>query len=166
MRADDPNEVINLLRSPFVNKSLSQLHPGEKAGVVPLDKARGLQTALVGWPKATGSEYETAVKKREMNTSHINQVPMLAAPMPDATWRAGQSNTLSVPAGTFLDVDGDTLVYAGTLDRAPLPHWLSVDAKDGSTRGIPPSKGNHLLRLTATDQKSGSAFAELTLACS
>ena len=53
----DPREVINLLRSPYVQKPLSALHPDEKDDIVPLDKAHSLQTALVGWLDETGSEY-------------------------------------------------------------------------------------------------------------
>ena len=60
----DPREVINLLRSPFVDRPLSQLHSGEKDGIVPSSKARSLQAALVGWLKDTGSSYATAVAQR------------------------------------------------------------------------------------------------------
>ena len=159
----DPREVINLLRSPFVDRPLSQLHSGEKDGIVPSSKARSLQAALIGWLKDTGSDYAAAVAQRRMNTTHINQVPVLATPVPsDVTWQANRANTLTLPASTFLDVDGDSLTFAGTLDRGALPHWLSVSPTDGSAHGTPPSKGDHLLRLTATDQ-TGSAFVELQL---
>ena len=60
----DPREVINLLRSPFVDRPLSQLHSGEKDGIVPGNKARSLQAALVGWLKDTGSSYAAAVAQR------------------------------------------------------------------------------------------------------
>jgi hypothetical protein len=165
-------EVINLLRSPYAHKPLSQLHPHPAAGqpshddnsIVPYEKACELRTALVGWLTRTGSEYSSAITKRQMNTSHINQVPMLAAPITPAevTWTAGELNTLSLPAGTFLDVDDDTLVFSGSLDRGALPDWLRVHPKDGSVHGKPPSKGSsHLLRVTAADGKVGSAFLEL-----
>ena len=130
---------------------------------MPYNKACSLQTALANWLEDTGSEYASAVAKRQMNTSHINQVPVLARAMPDATWRVGQANTLALPADTFLDVDGDKLTFAGSLDRAALPKWLRIHPKDGSVHGNPPSKGSHLLRLTATDYKAGSAFVELQL---
>ncbi|EOD33207.1 hypothetical protein EMIHUDRAFT_202442 [Emiliania huxleyi CCMP1516] len=160
---NDPTEVINLLRSPYVSRPLSQLHPHEKDDIVPLDKARRLQTALVDWLEDTGSQYASAVAKRQMNTGHINQVPLLVTPMPDVTWRVGQPNTLTIPAGTFLDVDGDHLTFSGTLDRGNLPQWLQVHPDDGRVRGTPPSKGRYLLRLTATDHKAGGAFVELQL---
>ena len=83
--------------------------------------------------------------------------------MPKTTWQVGKLNTLVVPAGTFLDVDGDTLTFAGTLDRGALPGWLRVHPKDGSVHGTPPSKGSYLLRVVAADRKAGSAFAELEL---
>jgi hypothetical protein len=159
----DPKEVINLLRSLYVQQPLSKLHPSETDDVVPHDKARSLQTALVGWLRQTGSEYASAVSKREMNISHINQVPVLTASVPDATWRVGQRSALSLPAATFLDVDGDTLSFSGTLDRATPPQWMRIDPTDGSLHGTPVRPGKHLLRLIASDSKSGSAFVELGL---
>lgn len=98
-----------------------------------------------------------------MDISHINQVPLLTRSIEDTTWRVGEVNTLTVPNDTFLDVDGDVLTFAGTLNRAALPAWLSIDAKDGTVRGTPPSDGCHLLRVSATDKKAGSAFVELQL---
>lgn len=159
----DPHEVINLLRTPYVQQPLSQLHPSETDHHVPYDQAQKLQTALVSWLQDTGSKYASAIASRTFKTDHINQAPMLAMPMPDTTWQVGQASALTVPSGTFLDVDGDTLTFAGTLDRGALPDWLEVDPKDGTTRGTPPCEGSHLLRLTADDQKSGFAFTELQL---
>ena len=161
-------EVINLLRSPYAHKPLSQLHADAArtavGKIVPYNKARSLQTTLVGWLERTGSEYASAVRKRQMNTSHINQVPMLAASMPsEIVWQVGENNTLSLPPGAFLDVDGDKLVYGGRLDRDVLPQWLQVDSTDGSVYGSPPRKGAHLLRITATDEVVGSAFVEVLL---
>lgn len=161
-------EVINLLRSPYVHKPLSQLHADaagtEDGKIVPYDKARSLQTTLVGWLQRTGSEYASAVGKRQMNTTHINQVPMLAAAMPsEIAWRVGEDNILHLPPGAFLDVDHDQLIYTGSLDRDVLPHWLQVHPSDGSVFGKPPSRGSHLLRVTATDQKVGGAFVEVLL---
>lgn len=163
-----PQEVINLLRSPYVHKPLTQLH-ADAAGtshgkIVPFDRAQSLQGTLVGWLERTGSEYASSVEKRQMNTSHINQVPMLAGSIaPEITWQVNKDNTLSLPAGLFLDVDGDRLAYGGVLDRSDLPDWLEVDAKNGSVHGKPSRKGSHLLRITATDQKVGFAFVELLL---
>merc|ERR1712232_474384 len=159
----DPHETINLLRSPYVQKSLSQLHPDEKDDIVPYEKARGLQMSLVDWLKATGSEYASAVAERQMQISHINQAPMLARPLPDVNWKAGTLNSFALPSDTFLDVEGDKLTFAGTLDRDALPHWLEVDINDGSVHGTPPNKCKYLLRLTASDGKAGSAFVELQL---
>ena len=172
----DPREVTNLLRSPFVRRPLSDLHPGGGGGaaddVVPLDKARGLQSALVEWLAETGSEYAAAVRARQVNTTHINQVPVLTAGGSDAgapvmpgrvLWQAGRSNNFTVPAGTFLDVDGDALHFGGTLDRAALPQWLQVHPDTAVVRGEPPAAGRHLLRVTASDHQTGSAFVEFDI---
>ena len=171
----DAREVTNLLRSPYVHKPLSELHPGEdkKDATVPFDKARGLQAALASWLKDTGSEYASAVARRVMNTSHINQVPVLARGGNDASapvmpariaWKVGLANTFTVPAETFLDVDGDALHFNGTLDRHALPGWLQVHPNTGIVHGKPPSKGTYLLRVMASDHKTaGSAFIEYSL---
>jgi len=159
----DPHEVINLLRSPFVDKPLSQLHPSEKNPIVPHDKARSLQAALVSWLKETGSEFASPVSQRQMKTEHINQVPLLVKPLVDATWQVGEASTLTVPADTFLDIDGDALTFSATLNRVALPKWLTVDSKDGTVSGTPPCHGNELLRVIAKDEKSGYAFSELQL---
>ena len=45
----DPTEVINLLRSPYVRKPLSQLHPDEHDNIVPFEKATSLKASLVTW---------------------------------------------------------------------------------------------------------------------
>jgi len=169
----DPREVINLLRSPYVQKPLSALHPGENDTIVPFERARRLQKALVAWLNETDSEYASAVAVREMNTSHINQVPVLARGGNDASapvmpariaWKVGLANTFTVPAETFLDVDGDALHFNGTLDRHALPGWLQVHPNTGIVHGKPPSKGTYLLRVMASDHKTaGSAFIEYSL---
>ena len=159
----DPMENINLLRSPFVKKPLSALHQSEKDNIVPFERATSLKATLVSWLKETDSQYMIPVTKRQMNTSHINQIPMLVTSIAAPTWKVGKPNTMLIPASTFLDVDGDTLHYAGSLDRGTLPGWLKVHPKDGSVHGTPPSKGAHLLRVTAADHKTGSAFVELQM---
>lgn len=163
----DPEEKINLLRSPFVQRHLSALHkditPGSVADVVPLNQATRLQAALVKWLKDSGSEYAAGVEKRKSNIGHINQAPVLAQPVPDATWHANQQqHTLLIPAGTFLDIDGDKLHYTALLDRHPLPSWLNLDHDSGTLKGTPPTKGTHLVRVLAADA-TGPAFVEFQL---
>ena len=87
-----------------------------------------------------------------------------ASVMPaSVAWKAGAANTFAVPEGTFLDVDGDALHFNGTLDRAALPGWLKVHPVTGSVHGVPPRGGSHLLRVTASDGKTGSAFLEYVI---
>ena len=169
----DPREVINLLRSPYVQKPLSTLHPGD-APTVPFERAHSLRAALVGWLNETGSEYTAAIAARQMNISHINQVPVLARNgsvasalvMPArVAWKVGVANTFTVPADTFLDVDGDALHFDGTLDRGALPEWLQIHPNTGIVHGKPPENGSYLLRVVASDHKTaGSAFIEYAVA--
>lgn len=174
----DRGEVINLLNSPYVQLPLSALHPGvTDDNTVPYEKARNLQTALVGWLRELNSSHAEAVAGRHMDISHINQAPvrMLGGRgdgdgdaripvMPTrVAWRVGAANALPMPAGTFLDVDGDRLRFSGTLDRGALPDWLSVRTSTGNVFGKPPSKGRYLLRVTASDHIAGWAFVEFVI---
>jgi hypothetical protein len=165
----DPKEETNLLRTSYVKKPLSALHPditpGSKGDLVPLDQATRLQTALVQWLHNSGSEYAKAVKARIMNITHINQAPVLAKPMKDAIWTANKPGSLPMPNGTFFDIDGNTLHYTGLLDRKAFPSWLKVDSASGELHGTPPTKGTHLVRLIASDDPGhwGAAFAEFQL---
>ena len=62
----DPREVTNLLRSPFVRRPLSDLHPagGAADDVVPFDKARDLQAAL------EAKEQRRQVQERAISKTH------------------------------------------------------------------------------------------------
>ena len=63
----------------------------------------------------------------------------------DAAW------SFIVPAGTFADVDGDTLTYAATLANGDtLPAWLSFDDATQTFSGTPPANFNGVLDLTVT----------------
>jgi hypothetical protein len=165
----DPQEDVNLLRSSYVKKPLSALHPditpGSKEDIVPLDQANRLQASLVQWLRDSGSEYTKAVKARVMNISHINQAPVLAKPMKDVRWSVKQLSSLPLPNGTFVDIDGNTLHYTHLLDRRAAPSWFKVDSASGELHGTPPTKGTHLVRLVASDDPDhwGAAFAEFQL---
>jgi arylsulfatase A-like enzyme len=164
--AYDPGEQINLLRSPFVKKHLSELHPdiapGSKEDLVPFEQVTRLQAALTTWLRDSGSQYAAGVQMRRPDTAHINQAPVLAKPVQDVTWSAKQPNALAVPNGTFVDVDGDELHFTGLLDRKALPGWLTVGSDSGALHGTPPAAGTHLVRLVASDP-TGPAFVEFLI---
>ena len=90
----------------------------------------------------------------------VNDAPTLAAPIPDQGATQGTAFAYTLPAGTFADVDGDTLALAATrADGTALPAWLTFDAATGKFSGTPPagSAGTLSVKVTATDPASASA---------
>ncbi|WP_292040150.1 putative Ig domain-containing protein [Massilia sp. UBA6681] len=99
--------------------------------------------------------------------SHINVVsvqdaPTVAKALPDLPGTANGdpghgsgTRETTIPADTFVDVDGDTLTYSATLeDGSPLPSWLSFDPSTRKLSGNPPASadGSTLtIKVTATD---------------
>ena len=114
--------------SPFVERPLSQLHSGEKDGTVPGNKARSLQVALVGWLKDTGSSYAAAVAQRRMNTTHINQVPVLATPVAAAARTIRASRSLLTTSISVAEPIASRSADSSTVcNRAAALAWVRTD---------------------------------------
>ncbi|KAK0339503.1 hypothetical protein LTR94_034249, partial [Friedmanniomyces endolithicus] len=82
----------------------------------------------------------------------VNDAPVVAAPLGDATATIGSPIAIAVPQGTFADVDGDPLSLSATLDDGTaLPAWLSF--ANGVLTGTAPagSAGSYAIRITAND---------------
>ncbi|MEH2588343.1 VCBS repeat-containing protein [Bradyrhizobium sp. AZCC 1721] len=82
-----------------------------------------------------------------------NDAPVLAVQTSDQSASVGSAFSLTLPAGTFTDVDsGDTLTYAATaLDGAALPAWLTFNGATRSFSGTPTSTGTVGVRVSVTD---------------
>jgi lysophospholipase L1-like esterase len=86
-----------------------------------------------------------------------NVAPVVGTAIPDQTVPTGQAFAIPVPAGTFLDADGDALTLSATLPSgAALPGWLSFDASRGTFSGTPQNLGSITVRVTADDANGGS----------
>lgn len=84
----------------------------------------------------------------------VNDAPILASALLDKSFTADQNVSFTLPAGTFEDVDGDTLTLAAMLANGnALPTWLSFEEATGTFTGTPPSGfGDTLdIRVTASD---------------
>eukprot|EP01079_Euglenida_sp_SAG-EU17-18_P003399 gene3399-3878_t len=158
----DPSESANLLRSQWAKRPLSALHPditpGSTGDVVPYGQAVRLQASLVEWLNSTQSAYALPVSRRVLDTTPINQAPLLQKQPAPVKVTAMQQFTVPLQEGTFLDIDGDVLKYTALLDRVSLPPWASVDSKTGQLSGAVPSTGTHLVRIVASD--TGQGFIE------
>ncbi|PJG51828.1 hypothetical protein CVM73_28790 [Bradyrhizobium forestalis] len=84
-----------------------------------------------------------------------DDAPVLAIQTGNQTATVGSLFSLTLPAGTFTDVDsGDSLTYAATsADGSPLPSWLTFNGSTRTFSGTPTSAnvGTLSVRTTATD---------------
>ena len=82
-----------------------------------------------------------------------NDAPVLAVQTGNQSTSVGSAFTLTLPAGTFTDVDsGDSLTYSATaIDGSALPAWLVFNPGTRTFSGTPTSTGTVGVRVTATD---------------
>jgi Ca2+-binding RTX toxin-like protein len=102
-----------------------------------------------------------------LTISSVNDAPVLAILLPDATVAANSPVSYIVPATSFTDVDGDALAYTAMLSTgASLPTWLSFNAATRTFGGTPPigTSGALDIRVTASDGSlSASDIFRLTV---
>jgi len=87
-----------------------------------------------------------------LTVTPVNDAPVVAVPFADANLPEEIAIDLAVPAGTFYDVDGNTLSLTATLaSGAALPSWLIF--ANGRFTGTPPANftGAFDIRVTASD---------------
>ena len=101
-----------------------------------------------------------------LNLAPVNDPPTLANPLTDQNASQDNSINFSVPADTFVDVDGDTLSYsASQANGDSLPAWLSFDPVNRSFSGTPGNGdvGSLSVRVTATDGSNATASSSFVL---
>ncbi|MFC7700821.1 putative Ig domain-containing protein, partial [Bradyrhizobium sp. GCM10028915] len=93
-----------------------------------------------------------------------NDAPVLAIQTGNQTATVGSAFSLTLPAGTFTDVDsGDSLAYVATAaDGSQLPAWLSFNAATRTFSGTPASGDVGTLSVKATATDLGSLAASET----
>ena len=107
----------------------------------------------------------TATDTSGLSTSATFQVaitaaaPKIAYAVPALSWSVGQTVSLALPAGTFVDPQGEKLTYTATQTNGQgLPGWLgfnpSTDTFSGTAPITPVTLG---LKVTATDTSGLSA---------
>ncbi|MDD7994187.1 putative Ig domain-containing protein, partial [Kosakonia radicincitans] len=98
--------------------------------------------------------------------TNVNDAPVLSTPIPPQSVAQDGSFNLTVPAGTFVDPDGDTLTLSATqADGSALPAWLRFDPAKGSFSGTPGNAdiGSLVIRVTATDAGNTSISTTFSL---
>src|SRR5207248_8320885 len=90
-----------------------------------------------------------------------NDAPVLAIQTSNQNATVGSAFSLTLPAGTFTDVDsGDSLTYSATsADGSPLPTWLTFTASTRTFSGTPAAAntGTFSIKTSATDLGSLAA---------
>jgi Ca2+-binding RTX toxin-like protein len=97
----------------------------------------------------------------------VNDAPVVAAALANQSSAEDSPVSVTLPAGTFTDVDNATLTLSATLvGGAALPSWLSFNAATRTFSGTPPLNfnGNIALAVTATDAGGLAATSNFTLA--
>ncbi len=85
-----------------------------------------------------------------------NQDPTVQIPIVTVYATNGQLLQWMVPAGTFNDVDGDSLILsAASNGGGSLPGWLSFNSSTATLSGTPTSRGSYALQVTADDGFGG-----------
>ncbi|MGB3167518.1 MAG: tandem-95 repeat protein, partial [Alteraurantiacibacter sp.] len=100
---------------------------------------------------ASDGEHE-AIDSFALTVTPVNDAPVVAMPLGDVSLEEDTPVSVTIPAGTFADVDGDALtVRVEMADGSPLPLWLSFDGTTLS--GQPPQDFNGVLdlRVIASD---------------
>ena len=96
----------------------------------------------------------------------VNDAPVVSLPISDVSGNAGSAFSLTLPEGTFSDIDDDTLTLTATLsDDTPLPDWLSFDAVSRTFSGTATNSdaGEFVVKVTAEDAGGLSASDEFVL---
>jgi hypothetical protein len=122
-----------------------------------------------GTPPATASTLSIVVSAKDTSglsasetfSATIVGAPALAAQTASQTWTEGKVVSLALPANTFVDPQGQSLVYAASLSSGlTLPAWLSFNATSKTFSGTAPATSQSLtIKVTATDS-SGLAASE------
>ena len=119
-----------------------------------------LTEALVGQQLRVVTSYVDGYGTAESITSattlpvvNVNDVPILSTLISDQLATEGVLFSVTVPAGTFSDVDtGDVLTYSAQLaDGSALPGWLTFNATTQVFQGTPTATGMLSVRVMATD---------------
>ena len=90
----------------------------------------------------------------DLVVENVNDAPVVAAPIADVTIDEEVPYSFVIPAGTFVDVDNETLTFTVTqADGTALPDWLTFDNETLEFTGTPddPNVGTIDIVVTASD---------------
>jgi hypothetical protein len=142
----------------------TQLASGEQLVWTPEANANGALSAFKA--RAVDATLASAnVVQVIVSVAAVNDPPVLANPIPDASTAAGSNLNFAVAANAFSDIDSSVLTYIATrANGLALPAWLSFNATKRTFSGTPAAgdTGAEAIRVTASDGAL-SASDEFTL---
>lgn len=111
----------------------------------------------------------TATDTGGLSVSDTFAATVLATPAvmmqtPSQSWTEGKAFSLTLPAGTFTDPQGETLTYKATqANGQPLPGWLQFNAATETFSGTAPNAAQAVnIQVTATDSSGLNASEGFT----
>ncbi len=90
-----------------------------------------------------------------------NLPPILQNPLDDATAFYNVPFGITIPSDTFVDPDGDALLYSATgVDASPLPAWLTFSSTTRMLTGTPTpdNQGTYVIEVRGDDTHGGVAI--------
>lgn len=151
-RASDPDGdpvTFGLVEAPFSGQLL--IAPGGAFSYTPESDFHGTDSFVYEVADGKGGRNEYTVR---LSVQPVNDPPGVSRPLDKLTSSTGATVSLTLPADTFFDVDGDRLAWtAQRADGRPLPSWLAFDATTHTFTARPgvSDLGTVALRVTAAD---------------
>ncbi|MEQ1956581.1 DUF4082 domain-containing protein [Mesorhizobium yinganensis] len=108
----------------------------------------------------------TASSSLTISIQGTNDAPVVASQTGNQTGVVNTPFSLTLPVGTFTDVDaGDSMTLSATQgDNSPLPGWLSFNPLNQTFSGTPTSVGTTTVKVTATDATGLTTSETFTIA--
>lgn len=95
----------------------------------------------------------------------VNQPPKQLHSLTDQTATVGKPFTYAIPAGSFVDPEGEALTFtiSGYNSNTSLPDWLEFDGLSNRLIGTPTEKDFIRVNVTAQDPQGLSATTDVTI---
>ena len=130
-----------------------------KAGVALDFEAAPTVTFDITATDAWGGSFTRSVT---LNVQNQNEAPTIVSPMPDLVARIGQPFSYTIPAGAYVDPEGQPVSLSVMMASAL---WLTYDPVTRTIAGTPPvgSSGTAFLNVTASDGSVAIAVDSFSL---
>ena len=139
---------------------------GGRLVFTPAANANGTGYATFMFRVSDGDEESASAYTMTVDVDAVNDAPTVAEEIPDQAATVDEAFGFTVPAGTFEDVDGDSLEYSAVLsDDSVLPSWLTFNATTRTFTGTPGDgdTGTLTVKVTATDTFNASVHDEFEI---